>query len=67
MPNVQQHLQATDFQAFEKQSAPRSKFVKMALGKVSCDPGGVFADSHIDYHWIRNPAEFSLEVAIFAG
>ena len=20
--------------------------------RVACDPGGIFADSHIDYHWI---------------
>ena len=28
---MQQHLQFADFQAFEKATAPRSKFVKMAL------------------------------------
>lgn len=39
MPNVQHDLQVADFQAFEKQSAPRSKFVKAALSGV-CIEGG---------------------------
>lgn len=29
--NVQQYLQVADFQSVEKQSAPRSKFVKVVL------------------------------------
>lgn len=39
MPNVQHDLQVADFQAFEKHSAPRSKFVKVALSGV-CIEGG---------------------------
>ena len=34
MPNVQYDLQITDFQAFENQSASRSKFVKVDLSGV---------------------------------
>ena len=39
MPNVQHDSQAADFQVFEKQSAPRSKFVKAALSDA-CFEGG---------------------------